>query len=101
MPRESRSYAALIPGDWLLKAEAAYFQGPEFLALPGERKSRLDRLLGVEYLGFLRRPIRWGVGNRHFFDFRDRLRDAPEDAHENDFESALWISRDSCMTGPL
>jgi len=47
VPRESRTSAVLISDDWLLKTEAAYFHGVEFLALPGEKESRLEGLLGA------------------------------------------------------
>lgn len=80
-------------GNWLFKIETAYLYGLEFLSLPGEKKSRLDMLLGVEYSGFSNTPISLEVVCRHLFDFGFCLKCSPEDAQENDFQTVFRISR--------
>jgi hypothetical protein len=86
--------ASLARGNWLYKAEAAWFSGLEFAALPGEEKSRLDVLAGVEYAGFTDTTIGLEAANRHLFGFCECLEAAPDSAKENDFQWALRISRD-------
>jgi hypothetical protein len=85
--------AEVALGDWLFKAEAAYLFGFEFFALPGERKSRMDALLGVEYAGFSETSVTLEAANRHWMDFDEKLRGGPEDAQEDSFEWALRITR--------
>jgi hypothetical protein len=86
--------ASLARGNWLYKFEAALFTGLEFAALPGETKSRLDVLAGVEYAGFSDTSISLEAANRHLFGFREYLEASPDSADENDFQWALRISRD-------
>ncbi len=80
-------------GDWLVKGEAAYFDGLEFFQAPGETFERLDLLAGVEYSGFTDTTISVEAANRHLFDFDGRLEGAPDNALRNDFETAIRISR--------
>ena len=83
----------LAQGNWLFKGEAAYFEGLEFFALPGETKPRLDVLTGVEYSGFTDTTIIFEVANRHLFEFDSRLKDNPDNAVEDDFQSAIRYNR--------
>lgn len=80
-------------GSWLLKGEAAYFDGIEFLRVPDEKFARLDALLGVEYSGFADTMISLELANRHLFGFDNRLKDAPDDARRNEFETAIRFSQ--------
>jgi hypothetical protein len=86
--------AEMAHGDWLLKGEAAYLYGFEFLALPGKKKSRLDALVGVEYSGVRDTLITLEAANRHLFDFEEITRGGPEDAQEDAFQWAFRLSRD-------
>lgn len=81
-------------GNWLLKSEAAYFDGLEFFALPGEKKSRFDVLGGVEYSGFKDTVISLELVNRHIKDFHPILKDPPDSVQENAFQSVLRYSGD-------
>ncbi len=85
--------ANMALGNWLLKGEAAYFHGLEFFALPGETRSRLDMMAGVEYSGFTDTTISLEVVNRHLFDFDERLDSAPDSALEDDFQSVFRLTR--------
>ena len=88
------SAANVALGNWLLKSEVAYFQGLEFSGLPGEKKSRMDILFGVEYSGFNETNISLEVANRHLFDFDKRLEGSPDYERKNDFQSVFRFTRD-------
>jgi hypothetical protein len=81
-------------GNWLIKSEAAYFDGLEFFAVPGVRKSRLDLLLGAEYSGFADTTISLEAANRHINGYDGRIAEAPDSAERNDFITALRYKRD-------
>lgn len=81
-------------GNWLLKAEAAYFDGLEFFALPGEKKSRYDILGGVEFSGFTDTSISLEAVNRHIDGYDKRLKNSPDLKQENEFATALRFTRD-------
>lgn len=86
--------ANVAVGSWLLKSEAAYFQGLEFSELPNEKKTRLDILFGVDYSGFSETIISLEFANRHLFDFDKRLEDSPDYLRKNDFQSILRFTHD-------
>lgn len=86
--------ANITKGSWLLKAEAAYFSGLEFYNAPNREFDRLDVLLGLEYYGFKETVISVEAVNRHLFDFDPAIKGGPEDGRENDFSTALRITRD-------
>jgi len=81
-------------GNWLLKAESAYLDGFEFFNAPrGESFSRFDALVGFEYSGFHETVISFEIANRHLFDFVDALKQAPDKAVENEFQTAFRFTR--------
>ncbi len=59
--------------NWLLKAEAARFDGMEYASLPGRSMQRLDSLLGVEYAGFSDTTLSLEIANRHISDYDNAL----------------------------
>ena len=81
-------------GNWLLKSEAAYLDGLKFFNAPGKDFSRVDALVGFEYTGFHETVISFEVANRHLFDFEDALKQAPDKAMEDEFQSAFRIKRE-------
>ena len=81
-------------GNWLLKSEAAYFNGLEFFAVPGRKKSRLDMLAGVEYSGFTNTTISLEAVNRHIKDFDSTMKAPPDSAQEDEFQTVLRYSGD-------
>ncbi len=86
----------LARGNWLYKTEAAFLNGLKFAALPGEKKSRLDMLAGVEYSGFTDTTISFELANRRIFGFNDKMAASPDSTEEDDFQWALRVSRDFC-----
>ncbi len=81
--------ANIALGNWLVKTEAALLGGLQFGNLPGEEKSRLDALIGVEYSGFTETTISLEMANRHLFDFDSRLEAAP-DAQQEDLAQYVF-----------
>ncbi len=81
-------------GNWLLKAEAAYFDGMKFFNAPGQTYSRTDLLVGIEYSGFKDTTISFEAVNRHINSFNDRLEQPPDEANKDEFQSALRIEKD-------
>ena len=80
-------------GNWLIKAEAAFFDGFEFSNTPDKEYARLDGLAGVEYSGISDATITLDIANRHLFDFDNRLKDSPDFQKEDLFEWALRITK--------
>jgi hypothetical protein len=83
----------LARGNWLLKAEAAYFDGFEFSNTPGKEYSRLDGLAGVEYAGISDATITLDIANRHYLDFDKRLKGSPDFQKEDLLEWAFRITK--------
>ena len=81
-------------GNWLLKAEAALFDGLEFFNLPGGKKSRSDLLIGVEYSGFTDTGISLEAVNRRINGFDEKLKGSPDFKKEDEFATALRFNRD-------
>lgn len=81
-------------GNWLLKSEVACFDGLEFFALPGEKKSRFDVLAGMEYSGFTNTTISLEAVNRHINDFVSTLEAPPDSARKDEFQTVLRYSGD-------
>lgn len=86
--------ANIVLGNWLLKSEAAYFDGLEFFSVTGEKKSRFDVLAGVEYSGFADATISLEVANQHLNDFESSMKASPDNAQEDEFQSVLRYSGD-------
>jgi hypothetical protein len=84
----------LALGNWLLKGEAAYWQDLQFFNVPDRRFDRLDGLLGIEYTGWDETTISVDWAVRHIPDFDRRLTSVPDNAQEDEFQSALRISKD-------
>ncbi len=84
---------SLARGNWLYKAEAALLDGLKFAALPGQDKTRLDVLAGIDYSGFTNTTITLEAANRHLFGFQDSMAQSPDYAREDEFQWAFRISR--------
>jgi len=77
----------------LLKAEAAHFDGLEFFSLPGEKFSRTDTMLGLEYSGFTDTSITFEAVRRHIHGWQDQLALAPDFASESRTDWVFRLSR--------
>jgi hypothetical protein len=84
--------ANVVLGNWLLKSEAAYTDGFKFLSTGGDRKSRFDTLLGVEYSGFRDTTLSLEVVNRHINEFDPIMELPPDSAQEDEFQAAFMYS---------
>lgn len=80
-------------GNWLLKAEAAYFEGLEFFGDPEDRYTRLDTLAGIEYAGFRDTSIGVEVVNRQLQDYDEALSEEPDNVDENEVQSAIRVTK--------
>lgn len=63
-------------GNWLLKAEAAYWDDLKYTNI-NEEKSRFDILAGIEYSGFSETAITFEIVNRHIINFDPLLTEQP------------------------
>jgi len=81
-------------GNWLLKAEGAWWNGLEYGATQDEEFNRLDLMAGVEYMGFSETAISVEFLNEHIVDFDTRLEGSPDCAEDNIQKTAIMISRD-------
>jgi hypothetical protein len=79
-------------GNWLLKGEAAHFRGLEYSSLPGEKRSRSDLLLGVEYSGFDDASLSFELVDRHLHNYDPLLRS--EGVRRDELQSALRFQGD-------
>ena len=86
--------ASMAAGDWLLKAEAAYFDRLRYSAEPDRTKSRYDVLGGVEYRGISDTVISLETANRHIIGFDEAMSMPPDSARADEFQSALRLIRD-------
>ena len=78
--------------NWLVKAEAAYWEGFRFFNTEDEIYSRVDLLAGLEYTGFQNMTISLEVANRHVVDFEPQLEDSPDEAIEDDTQSVIRLT---------
>jgi hypothetical protein len=83
----------LARGNWLWKAEAAFFDGIEFFNASSTDFSRLDMLAGIEYSGFKDTTVSFEAANRHLFDFEENLKQIPDRAAENEFQTVFRLTR--------
>jgi hypothetical protein len=89
-------------GDWLFKSELAYVRGLRFYEgdlralTPGRsrKRSRVDAMLGLEYLGINDVTIALELVNRHLGGFDSRLELAPNYTRRNAVEGSLVVTAD-------
>jgi len=85
--------ANIAKGNWLFKAEAAYFEHLKYSAPSDHSKTRYDILAGVEYSGFSDTTISLEAVNCHIAGFEEAMGEPPDSAQENEFQSALRLTR--------
>ncbi len=81
-------------GNWLLKGEAAWFDGQEYANLPDKDFSRLDYMGGIEYTGLSETLLSLEVVNRHIIDFDAQLAQTPDTAQEDSMQAVAKLVRD-------
>lgn len=85
--------ANIALGNWLLKGEAAWIHGFEFVNTPGKKYDRVDILAGFEYSGFSETTLCIEAVNRHINEFKSILKQSPDQATEDQFQSAFRFTR--------
>ncbi len=83
-----------VTGNWLLRTEVALLDGFEFAGIPNESRSRLDAMIGVDYVGFRDTTITLEATHRHINNFNSELEQAPDYALEDLTQYIITYSRD-------
>jgi len=86
--------ASVVAGNWLFKMEMACFDGLRYSADADDAKTRHDVLAGVEYRGMSDTVLSLEAANRHIVGFEESMSGAPDHAQEDEFQSALRLTRD-------
>jgi hypothetical protein len=84
----------LAVGNWLIKAEAAWFDGLQYANTPGVEYERIDLGGGLEYSGFSEATVSLEAVNRYIRDYASSLAQPPDEVRENEFQWALRLSKD-------
>ena len=85
----------IATGNWLLKSEAALLEGVKFNSTT-DAKSRLDLLVGVDYMGITDTVVSLEVANRHLFDYETQMSQnvpQPDYVDEDEMQTALRLTR--------
>ncbi|MCD6584470.1 MAG: DUF1302 family protein [Desulfobacteraceae bacterium] len=87
------STANIALGNWLLKSEIAWIHGFKFVQTPDKKFDRIDALVGFEYSGFSETTICLEAVNRHINEFKPLLKQSPDPATKDQFQSAFRFTR--------
>ena len=79
-------------GNWLFKAEAAFFDGIQF-SNSNKDYNRIDALAGLEYSGFSDTTLSFELADRHIINFNSEIEESPDFAEEDRWISALRLTR--------
>jgi len=79
-------------GSWLLKAEAAYLDGVKYNNTQ-EDKSRLDALIGCDYMGIRDTTFSLELANRHIFAYETQMQYQADFIDENEMQTAIRLTR--------
>lgn len=85
----------IATGSFLLKGEIAYRDGIKYNSTTDE-KSRLDTLVGVDYMGISDTVLSLEIANRHIFDYEDQMSELiakPDYVDENELQTAIRATR--------
>jgi hypothetical protein len=81
-------------GNWLFKAEGAWWSGLEFAATDDKTFTRIDLMAGVEYTGFSETVLSLEAVNRHLVHFDQRLEKAPDYSEQDQQQTVFMATRD-------
>lgn len=84
----------IINGLWLVKVEAAYFDGLRFTSTQEKQFSRTDSLIGLEYSGVVDTIISYDFSLRHFNNYDTKLFDEPNLLDKNTYQHAFGVNSD-------
>lgn len=79
-------------GSWLFKAEAAYLDGVKYNNTQDD-KSRLDALIGCDYMGISDTTFSLELANRHIFDYETQMQDQADFVDEDEMQTAIRVTR--------
>lgn len=87
----------IAKGSWLFKSEVAHFQGLRYNATQ-EQKSRLDALVGFDYMGILETTLSLEIANRHIFEYEAQMANqtqgvVPDFVRRDEVQSAFRATR--------
>jgi len=86
-------------GEWLLKAEAAYFDGleyeptSEYPEAAGKNYTRTDILAGLEFYGFQNTTLIIELVNRHLNNYDESLENGPQTVEEDEYSAVFGLTR--------
>ncbi len=86
--------STLVKGNWIIKAESAYWNGLKYTNTPNDEFPRLDVMAGVEYSGFTDTRITLELLNQHLFNYKGELKNAPGSINEDQLQSIICIEKD-------
>lgn len=79
-------------GSWLFKAEAAYLDGVKYNNTQDD-KSRLDALVGCDYMGISDTTFSVELANRHIFDYETQMQDQADFVDKDEMQTAIRLTR--------
>ena len=85
----------IAKGSWLLKSEVAYLDGVKYNSTTDD-KSRLDLLIGFDYMGIKDTVLSMEIANRHIFDYEKQMSELigrPDYVDEDELQTALRVTR--------
>lgn len=84
----------IATGSWLLKSEIAYIDGIRYNTTT-DAKTRLDALIGFDYMGIKDTVLSLELANRHIFDHEDIMSSAADKdfVDENEYQTAMRATR--------
>ncbi|EDZ62747.1 hypothetical protein SMGD1_2710 [Sulfurimonas gotlandica GD1] len=85
----------IASGSWLLKSEVALLDGVKYNSTR-DAKSRLDALIGFDYMGIKDTVLSVEVANRHIFDYEAQMSKVvprPDYVDEDEVQTALRATR--------
>ena len=80
-------------GNWLLKAEVAYIDGLKYFNTADDTYSRTDVGAGIEFSGFKEATLGVEVVQRHIHDYKDVLKNEPDNLEEISTQSAARLTK--------
>lgn len=85
----------IATGSWLLKSEVAYIDGIKYNNPTIDAKSRLDVLIGFDYMGIKDTVLSLELANRHIFDHEEIMSsvDGKDFVDENEYQTAMRATR--------
>lgn len=82
----------IATGSWLLKSEIAYIDGIRYNSIT-DTKSRLDALVGFDYMGVKDTVLSLEQAARHILDYEDVLSQEPDFLDETEYQTAIRATR--------